>query len=615
MSLLRVECVFATDWYEENIHVADLFDHLVRNRVADGTEMADPELLEVHDEDRRFRRFLSGFFLLTFWLCPGLNPLHGHLFHLVLAREIEYFWLTDDRGELCSSDQTYQNDVSLQLLRREALITERIDHDRRLFSFNRKTGVSVPSNVHGELWLDACADYTSRIYAGKQGKVAGVGMCFVYTLYTVLYTLCAHILHGDSKHMTTDTSSKLREQIMAAKEASAALALATSAGKNAMLAEIARELRNSADEIVRANEKDLQTASKNHDRLRFDHGRLETSIREVEQVMTLKDFVGEVIEETRRPNGLHLQRVRVPLGVVLMIYEARPNVTIDSTVLALKSGNAVILKGGSDAIATNRAIVKAIHTGLRRAGVSEHVVTFIDSSDHSAVDELLTMERLIDVVIPRGGKGLIDLVKERSRIPVIETGASVVHMYIDEFADLEMARDLAVNSKTRRVSVCNALDVLLVHEKVAEKFFPMLDEGLKKSSEERGHPVVTVRGDSGRADGGVHDFDTEFLDYVLTTHVVGSLDEAIAHIAKHSLNHSECIVTENSARAEEFMSRVDSACVYWNASTQFSDGAQFGMGAEIGISTQKLHVRGPFALEGLTTYKWKIRGSGQIRPV
>lgn len=421
--------------------------------------------------------------------------------------------------------------------------------------------------------------------------------------------------------MTIETSSNLREQVTAAKEASATLALLTTQEKNTILSEIARELRNSADEIVKANEEDLRTAEKHHDRLRFDHGRLETSIREVEQIITLKDFVGEVIEETRRPNGLALQRVRVPLGVVLMIYEARPNVTIDATVLALKSGNAVILKGGSDAIRTNRAIVKAIHAGLKQAGakspISEHAVTFIDSSDHSAVDELLAMDRLIDVVIPRGGKGLIDLVKEKSRIPVIETGASVVHMYIDEFANLEMARDLVVNSKTRRVSVCNALDVLLVHEKIAGKFFPLLDEGLKKSSEERGHPAVEVRGDNARGDSSARhdDFDTEFLDYVLTTHVVGSLDEAIAHIGRHSLNHSESIVTERAQRAEEFLARVDSACVYWNASTQFSDGAQFGMGAEIGISTQKLHVRGPFALEGLTTYKWKIRGSGQIRPV
>ncbi len=405
--------------------------------------------------------------------------------------------------------------------------------------------------------------------------------------------------------------SKLAEEVLATKEASRTLAQLTTHEKNILLSMFVEELRRSANDIVKANEEDLKLATKNHDRLRFDHGRLEMSIREVEQIMTLKDFVGEVIEETRRPNGLKLERVRVPLGVILMIYEARPNVTIDATVLALKSGNAVILKGGSEAIHTNRAIVSAIHTALRLAGeqmegVDEHAVTFIDSTDREVTSELLQMRGAIDVVIPRGGKGLIDMVKQESRIPVIETGASVVHMYIDEFANLDMARDLAVNAKTRRVGVCNALDVLLVHENVAEKFFPMLSEGLKKSSEERKHPEVIVNRDG--------DFDTEFLDYALTTHVVSSLDDAIAHIDEHSLNHSECIVTESEKNAELFLTRVDSACVYWNASTQFTDGAQFGLGAEIGIATQKLHVRGPFALDGLTTYKWKIRGNGQTRP-
>ncbi len=411
--------------------------------------------------------------------------------------------------------------------------------------------------------------------------------------------------------------SKLREEVFTTKEVSRQLGLLTTHEKNMLLGYVVQELRLAGDAIVRANEEDLKIAAKNHDRLRFDHGRLEMSIREIEQIMTLKDFVGEVIEETRRPNGLKLERVRVPLGVILMIYEARPNVTIDATVLALKSGNAVILKGGSEAIHTNRAIVEAIHAALRCAGekmrgVNEHAVTFVDSGDRAIVSELLQMRGLIDVVIPRGGKWLIDMVKQESRIPVIETGASVVHMYVDEFANLDMARDLAVNAKTRRVAVCNALDVLLVHEKVSEKFFPMLDEGLRKSSEERGHPMVDVRSDERRGDG---DFDTEFLDYTLTTHIVSSLDDAISHIDEHSLNHSECIVTDNVARAEEFLARVDSACVYWNASTQFSDGAQFGLGAEIGIATQKLHVRGPFALEGLTTYKWKIRGNGQTRPL
>jgi glutamate-5-semialdehyde dehydrogenase len=416
--------------------------------------------------------------------------------------------------------------------------------------------------------------------------------------------------------------------------------------KNALLEFIAEELTDGSGAIITANRRDVDAEKSLHgnanDRLVFEKDRLDASIKEVHHVAELKDYVGEIIEEIERPNGLRLERTRVPLGVILMIYEARPNVTIDSTILALKSGNAVILKGGSEALETNRAIVECIWKALDLRGLPRDAVMFVDSTDRNVVGELLQMKSLIDVVIPRGGKGLIDFVARESLVPVIETGASVVHMYIDEKADIEKAVAIAVNAKTRRVGICNALDVLLVHRAIAEKFLRAFASALLASSRNRPHPVVELRCDEaamcilrcetcgGSAEEAcsvsknhypklavldpARDFDTEFLDYILSVHIVDSLDEATSHIDIHSLKHSECIVTESAENAEEFLRRVDSACVYWNASTQFSDGAQFGLGAEIGISTQKLHARGPFALEGLTTYKWKIRGSGQVRP-
>ena len=400
--------------------------------------------------------------------------------------------------------------------------------------------------------------------------------------------------------------------------------------KNQILAKIAENLDKYRQEILDANKIDIQNGEKKEigtvlDRILLTSNRIDDIINDIKNVIILDDFVGQEIDSKIRPNNLKISRIRCPLGVVLIIYEARPNVTIDAASLALKSGNAVILKGGSDAIHSNQALVKVIHKSLEELDLPKEIVFFIDSTDRSILTELLQAKNQINVVIPRGGKGLINFVVENSRIPVIETGASVVHTYIDEFADLEKAVNIVVNAKTRRVSVCNALDILLVHESQSQEFLPQLINQLKTINLQKSIPLVELRADESsfqilQKTGysmlkplQPEDLDTEFLDYILGIKIVKSLDEAINHITKHSLKHSEAIVTENDLVAQRFLREVDAACVYHNTSTAFSDGAQFGIGAEIGISTQKLHARGPFALEGLTCYKWIIEGNGQVR--
>lgn len=398
----------------------------------------------------------------------------------------------------------------------------------------------------------------------------------------------------------------LSSLVSQAREASLKLALLSTDSKNEALLKIAKALRDNEKEILEANKTDIAFGEKNGlgpmiDRLMLNSERIENMVRECENVASLKDYVGEIMEDRTREDGLHLQKVRVPFGVIAMIYESRPNVTSDASVLCIKSGNSVILKGGSDAINSNRAIVKVIKEALSQTEIPSEAVQFIDTVDHSVVNELLKMKEDIDVVIPRGGRGLLNFVSENSRIPVINTGASVVHTYIDKDADIDKACNITVNAKTRRVSICNALDALLVHKAIEKPLMQKLLPMLKEKNVEVRYPAQKK------------DLGVEFLDYILAVKVVSSLDEAIKHIAKYSLKHSEAIVTENRETAEEFLKRVDAAAVFWNASTQFSDGAQFGLGAEIGISTQKLHVRGPFALEGLTSYKWVIRGDGHIR--
>lgn len=398
----------------------------------------------------------------------------------------------------------------------------------------------------------------------------------------------------------------LHSLVSQAREASKKLALISTDSKNKALLKIAKALRDNSKKILEANEIDIALGEKNGlgpmiDRLMLNNERIENMAREVENVASLKDYVSEIIEDKTREDGLRLQKIRVPFGVIAMIYESRPNVTSDASVLCIKSGNSVILKGGSDAINSNRAIVKIIKEALSQTEIPSEAVQFIDTVEHSVVTELLKMKEDIDVVIPRGGKGLINFVSENSRIPVINTGASVVHTYIDKDADIDKACKIVVNAKTRRVSICNALDTLLVHKDIEKTLMQKLLPMLKEKNVEVRYPARD------------EDLGVEFLDYILAVKVVSSLNEAIEHITKYSLKHSEAIVTENRETAEEFLKRVDSACCFWNASTQFSDGAQFGLGAEIGISTQKLHVRGPFALEGLTSYKWVIRGDGHIR--
>lgn len=438
----------------------------------------------------------------------------------------------------------------------------------------------------------------------------------------------------------------LRLLVSASKEASRKIALLTTDEKNHALREIISSLQKNMSVILEANARDLAAGRQNGlsdsllDRLMLDEKRLEGICRDIENVIALEDFAGQIIDERVRPNGLRIQRVRVPLGVILMIYEARPNVTVDSAVLSLKSGNSVILRGGKEAFQTNKALVSAIHEGLKKSGAPVDAVSFVETTDRSALTSLLQMKGMIDVVIPRGGQGLIEHVCSHSKIPWIETGSSPVHIFVDKYANIEKAVSVCVNAKTRRVSICNTLDVLLVHEKVAEEFLRKFAHALLSDSEQRSVPLTELRCnekarcilESEKCDDSAcrksahpypklsllnpdRDYDTEFLDYILVAHVVSTMEEALEHIAAHSRGHSEAILTEDRERAERFLREVDSACVYVNASTQFSDGAQFGLGAEIGISTQKLHVRGPFALEGLTTVKWKIYGDYQVRPV
>jgi glutamate-5-semialdehyde dehydrogenase len=414
----------------------------------------------------------------------------------------------------------------------------------------------------------------------------------------------------------------------AAREASRGLGTLSTAHKNAALAAIAGELRASTEAILAANSLDMQAGQRaglgtKLDRLLLTRERIEAICRDIENVIGLPDPIGQELGSTVRPNGLRCARVRVPLGVVGIIYEARPNVTVDAAVLCLKSGNAVLLKGGSDALHSNRALVAAIQRALARTAVPATAVQLIDSTERAATQAFLEQRGLIDVIIPRGGQALIRFTQDHACVPVIETGASVVHAYVDEDVDAEQAVALLFNAKHRRVSICGALDVALFHRAALERVALPLARRLADAqppvqvrADERALPVFAVALPAAqvRLLDPAADYDTEWLDYILAARTVDSMDEALDHIRVHSLRHTEAIYTRNAARAERFLAEVDAAVVMHNASTQFTDGAEFGLGAEIGISTQKLHVRGPFALEGLTSMKWHIRGTGQTRP-
>ena len=390
----------------------------------------------------------------------------------------------------------------------------------------------------------------------------------------------------------------MKEALKKTKSASRLLATIADDKRNEILLAVADAIIANKQTILEANAEDLAKMDpKNplYDRLQLTDKRLEDIASDMRNVSKLPSPLGRVLKESTLPNGLRLKRVSVPFGVIGMIYEARPNVTFDVFSLCFKSGNACVLKGGKDADNSNRAEVEIIHQVLEANGVNPDVVTLLEAT-HEATAEMLNAVGYIDVCIPRGGRKLIDFVRDNAKVPVIETGAGVVHAYFDEFGDLEMGKRIIDNAKTRRVSVCNALDCLIIHRsRLAD--LPALLEPVEKKN-------VKIVYD---------DFGTEFMDYKMAVKVVDSIDEAIEHIATYGSGHSECIITNNKDNAKKFQQLVDAACVYVNAPTSFTDGAQFGLGAEIGISTQKLGPRGPMGLEEITTYKWLIEGEGQIR--
>ena len=389
--------------------------------------------------------------------------------------------------------------------------------------------------------------------------------------------------------------------------------------KNNALLKAAEMLVAMQDEILQANEKDLANGEANGmhpgmlDRLKLTPERIEAMAEGLRQIAELPDCIGEVMETFERPNGLLVEKRRVPLGVIGIIYESRPNVTADAFGLCFKTGNAVILKGGSDAIHSNIAVVKSLKAALTSCGITEDAVQLIEDTDRSVTVAFMKMNAYVDILIPRGSAGLIRSVVENSTIPVIETGTGNCHVYVDKEADLDMAVKIVYNAKTQRIGVCNACESLVIHKDVREAFLPKLAESLApKKVELRGDErIQEILSDCVPAT--EEDYGKEYLDYILSMKTVDNVEEAIAHINKYNTKHSECIVTENAKVAEQFLNEVDAACVYWNASTRFTDGFEFGFGAEIGISTQKLHARGPMGLKELTSYKYTVRGNGQIR--
>ena len=411
----------------------------------------------------------------------------------------------------------------------------------------------------------------------------------------------------------------MNEQFAKTKRASKSLALLNDQQRNDILLAVADAIINQQERILKANAEDLAKMSKEnplYDRLQLTPSRLEGIASDMRSVATLPSPLGHVTKQKTLPNGLRLCRVSVPFGVIGMIYEARPNVTFDVFSLCFKSGNACVLKGGKDADSSNREEVALIHEVLEQYGVDKDVVALLPAT-HEATGEMLNAVGYVDLCIPRGGRKLIDFVRDTARIPVIETGAGVVNTYFDKDGDLEMGRAIINNAKTRRVSVCNALDCLLVHEDrlvelaelvglVAEKHVIIYADEKAYAALDGKYPYLEHATDES--------FGTEFMDYKMAIRTVASLEEALAHIDQYGSGHSESIVTENEDTARKFQQMVDAACVYWNAPTSFTDGAQFGLGAEIGISTQKLGPRGPMALEEICTYKWLIEGEGQTRP-
>ena len=404
-----------------------------------------------------------------------------------------------------------------------------------------------------------------------------------------------------------------------AKEAEKTLMVASSEKKNQALKKIAEGLIENTDKIIEANKVDLENGEKNGmaksmlDRLKLDKERIEGMAKGVLDVATLPEPVGRILSATERSNGLRIEKVSTPIGVIAVIFEARPNVTSDAAALCLKSGNTVILRGGKEAINSNKTIAKVMRQAVKEAGMPEDVIQLVEDTSRESANELMKMNEYVDVLIPRGGAGLIQAVVKNATVPVIETGVGNCHIYIDKNADLKKAVDIVFNAKTSRPSVCNAAESLLIHKDIAKEALVAIKNKLDEKD-------VTLVGDSKAREiipdmekATDADWATEYLDYKMSVKIVDSVEEAIDHIYKYSTGHSECIVTENAGTAEKFMNQVDSAAVYLNASTRFTDGGEFGFGAEIGISTQKLHARGPIGLPELQSFKYKIYGDGQIR--
>lgn len=414
----------------------------------------------------------------------------------------------------------------------------------------------------------------------------------------------------------------VRDAAVAARKAYRTLASAGSEAKNHFLLELARMLRSSSNRIAEANGRDLKAGEEVNlstamlDRLKLDDGRIDKMAKGVEEVAALPDPVGLVISESVRPNGLVVRRVRVPIGVVSVIFESRPNVTVDAGSLCLKAGNAAILRGGKEAVNSNLVLGEIMREALDKTGLPAEALVVIPTTDRTVVGELLTLEGIVDLVIPRGGKGLIERVVQESTIPVIKHYEGICHVYVDDECDQDMADEIVFNAKVQRPGVCNAMENLLVHKDIAEDFLPLAAKRLHDAGVElRGcGETIRILKDSLPVQGATEkDYRTEYLDLILAVKVVCGLDEAIDFINTYGSAHSDAIVTTNEGKAKRFLAEVDSACVFHNASTRFSDGFEFGLGAEIGISTDRIHARGPMGLEELTTYKWIALGKGQLR--
>ncbi|HEM6338669.1 TPA: glutamate-5-semialdehyde dehydrogenase [Streptococcus suis] len=410
------------------------------------------------------------------------------------------------------------------------------------------------------------------------------------------------------------TTQALLDSLLAHK---ASINLATTEQKNQALSAMADQLVAQTEAILAGNAIDMEHAQGKisqvmQDRLLLTAERIEAMADGIRALISLPDPVGLVLEESTREDGLRICKKSIPFGLVGMIYESRPNVTSDVAGLAIKSGNAVIMRGGKDAFHSSQAIVSALKAGLEEVGLSPKVIELVQDTSRASATELMTAKGKIDLLVPRGGAGLIQAVVENATVPVIETGTGICHVYVDKDADLDKALQIAVNAKVNRPSACNSAEVLLIHEAIASQFLPRLEEALSGQVELRADSQAQALLNQSTP-AGDQDFDTEFLDYILAVKVVSSVEEAISHIAQHSTGHSEAIVTENSQTAELFTLHVDSAAVYVNASTRFTDGGEFGLGCELGISTQKMHARGPMGLREMTTYKYIITGDGHIR--